>query len=573
MSTDERYDVVIVGGGFNGVTTAAYLSKCGLSVCVLEERVEAGGGCESAEPIAGVRINPHAILMYGAPAPGFEQLELWKYGFRMDWSPFMEDITKQVGRGMLTTEGMMPMTDKDIMGWAKIGGMLGDPPFLMDMLRATFWCPPHPPEVEVNAETVPYMQVYKQHSPDMWTEELLEMTMFDLMDEYCETESFKVQQAMISWYSGAAAHWEGVAIPAIACNLTLTIPGRVSVPRGTMHGYFHSVFRCAVDHGAVIRTCCPVNEIMISNGRAVGVRLRDTAAKAEKTIWADKAVISDVDILQTFNTLVGPQHVDRAFLQRINDISLKGGSIYVSHILTREKLRCRKKFWSELMEYEPAQGPYPCDSREIYYEHVADVDSRKGDITVPPEKLMWLGTPSNRFNHHHPQCTRPDEYVISPFYVYVPPPEYHPDGPDAIDKKKEYWNGYMRQAFSQVIENLDDDNIIHHWANTPYESEFRNTGMIGGTWCGTRHCDDQFWMQRPLPELARYRTPIEGLYLCHQTAAHPGGLCLMAVTYNLMHILIEDGLAEPGDWWYPSPWYIPERGKISAVPREGKVAG
>ena len=131
----------------------------------------------------------------------------------------------------------------------------------------------------------------------------------------------------------------------------------------------------------------------------------------------------------------------------------------------------------------------------------------------------------------------------------------------------------MRQAFSQVIENLDDDNIIHHWANTPYESEFRNTGMIGGTWCGTRHCDDQLWTQRPIPEMARYRTPIDGLYHCHQTMGHPGALCLMAIPYNLMHILIEDGIAEPGDWWYPSPWYIPERGKISAVPREGKVAG
>jgi len=68
MSADERYDVVIVGGGPNGTTTAAYLSKCGLSVCVLEERYEAGGSCETAEPIAGVRIHPHAQLMYAAPA-------------------------------------------------------------------------------------------------------------------------------------------------------------------------------------------------------------------------------------------------------------------------------------------------------------------------------------------------------------------------------------------------------------------------------------------------------------------------------------------------------------------------
>jgi hypothetical protein len=67
-------------------------------------------------------------------------------------------------------------------------------------------------------------------------------------------------------------------------------------------------------------------------------------------------------------------------------------------------------------------------------------------------------------------------------------------------------------------------------------------------------------------ELARYRTPIEGLYLCNQTSCHPGGLALMAIPYNLMHILIEDGLVEPGRWWYASPWYIPQQGKKSAVP-------
>ncbi len=567
MIKEERYDFVIVGGGPNGVALAAYLAKCGASVCVLEERPECGGACENTEPIPGVRITPHAMYMYAGPAPGFEQLELHKYGFRMDWSPMSEKLEDQKTRGVTVTGGLAPITDKDAMGWAKLAGMLTSPPFIKDLLRSIFWCPPHPPEVEVTAENIPYMQVYKQHQPDVWTEELLDMTLFDLMDEYMETEPIKVMHAVVAWYSGAAGHWEGVAIPALGCDITLTIYSGISVPRGGMHGYFHSIMRCAIAHGAVVRTCCPVEKIIVEDGRAVGVRLRETATRDEKKIWANKAVVSDVDVKQTFGKLIGPQHLGSSFRRKVEDISLKGGSIWVSHILTREELRCRPEFRNPATGDDPGIGPYPCDSREIYYEHVADVDGRRGNPTVPPERLLWISTPIRRFAATDPQCTIPGRYLASPFYVLVPPPEYHAVSPDAIDKVKEETNAYMRKAFSQVIEGLDDENVVHHWANTPYESEFRNTGLIGGTWCGTRHCDDQWGENRPISELARYRAPIEQLYLCNQTCCHPGGLALMAIPYNLMHILIEDGLVEPGDWWYPSPWYIPQQGKISAIPR------
>jgi phytoene dehydrogenase-like protein len=65
MAKDERYGVVGVGGGPNGIGTAAYLAKSGLSVCVLEERTERGGACayETVEPVPGIRIYPHAMLM------------------------------------------------------------------------------------------------------------------------------------------------------------------------------------------------------------------------------------------------------------------------------------------------------------------------------------------------------------------------------------------------------------------------------------------------------------------------------------------------------------------------------
>jgi len=562
MSEEEKYDIVIVGGGHNGTTAAAYLAKCGLSVCVLEERPECGGAQENTEPIAGVRIIPHAIGNYAGAAPGWEQLELWKYGFRMDWDPRRPAALQTMGGGIMTSQGSVLPSEKDVMGFAKLAGVLAQPLFTKELCRATFWCPPHPPEVELTAENIPYMQVYKERSPDIWTKELLEVTLFDLLDEYCETEPFKTSMAYGAWLSGALPHFEGVAIPALAAVAAIYafVGGSVS-PRGNMHGYYHSIFRCAIAHGAVFRTCCPVDEIIVRNGRAAGVRLRDNAVWGEKTIWAEKAVLSAVDIKQTFLNLIGPQHMDASFAQRIKDLSLKGGSLWESHILTREPLRYRSKF-------NEGEQVYPCDSRDIYYENIADVLSRQGSPTVPPERLMWsLAGISSGFHPTHPQCTRPDRYLESAFMVCVTTPEYHVEGPDAMDKEKEKWNAYMREAFSQVYENLDSDNIVHHWANTPLEEELRNTGMLGGSWYGLRHCRDQWWNERPLPELARYRTPVEGLYLCHQSSGHPGGLCIMAIPYNLMHILIEDGLVEPGDWWYPSPWYIPQQGKKSAIPR------
>ncbi|MCK4242782.1 MAG: NAD(P)/FAD-dependent oxidoreductase, partial [Dehalococcoidia bacterium] len=282
MNREERYDFVIVGAGPNGTALAAYLAKSGQSVCLLEERPECGGGCENTEVIPGVRIDPHATYMYAGAAPGFEQLELWKHGLRMNWLFPPEDIEVRTGMGILTTEGRVPMTEKDISGWNKITGVLGETPFRKELVRACYYCPPHPPEVEVTPENIPYMQVFKQYAPDIWTEELLDMTFFELVDEYLETEPCKVMRGLQAWTDGASPEWEGVAIPCLAGVATFDITG-ASVPKGGMHAYFHSIIRCAIAHGVVVRTCCPVDEIIIREGRAVGVRLRDTAAWGEKT--------------------------------------------------------------------------------------------------------------------------------------------------------------------------------------------------------------------------------------------------------------------------------------------------
>jgi beta-carotene ketolase (CrtO type) len=575
MSKDERFDIVIIGGGPNGMTTAAYLAKSGLSVCLLEERTECGGACETQEPIPGVRIYPHAILMYASPAPGFDQLELWRYGFRMNWDP--TDISTPGANALTCTDGFRLTSQKDMEGWGLLSGMFGSPPYTKELMRATFWCPPHPPEVELTDDNVPYMQVYKEHQPEIWSSELREKTMFDIMDEYCETEHFKTTMAYAAWASGAAAHWEGVAIPAIGCVqlLVLTNTGKRSYSRAGLHGYFHAIHRCAVHNGAVVRTSCPVDEVIIDDGRAVGVQLRETAASGGKRIWANKAVIAACDVHQAFLKLVGPKHLDPSFIRNVKDISLKNQTLYVSQYLTKKPLQYSSKFQNDWTKDRtlgpdniPNGGVYPADSRELYYADVADVDAFKTKPTIDPKYKMWFLGPSIAFDPSDCQGYYPKGFVSPPFEMALTSPDYHIEGEDAPDKYRNELGQYMTECYSQMLDGLEDDNIIHHWYATGREVELRNTGLIGGTWAGSRHCEDQLWGNRPCEGLERYRTPIEGLYHAHQTSGHPGGLCLMAIPYNLMHILIEDGVVEPGNWWYASPWYIPQEGKISADPNK-----
>jgi len=568
VATEETYDVVIIGAGHNGTTTAAYLAKSGLSVLVLEDRPESGGAQETVEPIAGIRIQPHAIANYGGSAPGWEQLELWRYGFRMDWNPNVP-VELDTDRYIFTGDGLSKVTEADMMGWAKMTLMLAGNDAFRDLMRATFWCPPHPYGTELDEHNIPFMQVYKKYQPDMWTRELLEMTFFDLMDEYLDTEPFKVTQAYIALSSGAHGHFEGVAIPAM-CSSATVMPPAIAKPvaaRGNMHGYFHALYRCAVANGATFRTCSPVEEIIISNGRAQGVRLRDDATWAAKTIWARKAVISACHIKPTFNDLIGPRHLDAGFLQRINDLSIKGGSLYMSHYLTREEFRYREKYRLPPPKDQFTGAFFNMGSREIYFKNVENVLGRQANLTLDPSEAMWGMVAASLYDETNPQSTRPGRHINGPLWMMVPTPQYNVDGLDAMDRAgdKKTWDEFMRASLGCIIENLDDDNLVRIISDSPYEQELRNTGMLGGSWYGIRCDRDQWWNERPLPELARYRVPgIEGLYLAHQSAAHPGGLCLMAVGYNLMHMLIEDEVADPGDWWYASPWYVPEPGKRSA---------
>jgi beta-carotene ketolase (CrtO type) len=563
---EERFDFVVVGGGHNGTTIAAYLAKSGYSVCVLESRPECGGGQENAEPVPGFRIDPHATYLYGAAAPGFEQLELWKYGFRMVYYRSMFGLVTSDGKAVnfgsrFDRELARPYLERyapnEVNRTGMFEAMAGEAS--KEFLRALFWTPPYPPEMEIEPTDLPWAQVLRKTAPQFWSDRFLEMSLVELLDELIGWEPLKVAQCMAAWYCGAHPTWEGQALPSLGG--TLLVGYGSGSPRGGMHTYAHAIIRCALAHGARILTNSPVAEIIVRDGVARGVRLTDDAAFPEKTIWANKAVISAVDVQQTMLRLVGKAHLDVSFLQRVKDISLKGGSLYVISIVCRELPKYRCDLDAFPIDAYPSCVVYPCDSYENLYAQTRDVYSRKTAPELVPEHMSMMIV-----NHDVYDPTRcPEGYhILSPIYIQMPPPEYDVGGEDAVNRRKDEITNAALKLLQEAAPNMTEGNIVHVFVNTPQDSEFRNVGMIGGNWYAIRQSQDQWFSHRPLPELARYRTPIDRLYLCHQTS-HPGGLCLMAVPYNLMHILIDDGLVEPPSWWYPSPWHISEPDAASAA--------
>jgi phytoene dehydrogenase-like protein len=330
----------------------------------------------------------------------------------------------------------------------------------------------------------------------------------DLMDEYFDSDILK---ATLSWDgligSKLAPRSPNGAVLAMLYRMAGESRGTHTIPAGGVDGLVQSLNTSATESGAEIRCSAEVSRILV-DGSTDGLLAKGVQLFNGEKIEADH-VISATDPKRTFLRLVGVEHLNIGFTNRIRRLRCDG---YVA------KLHLAL---NELPEFDGLQRP---DGRMIIAPDMDAIefafdDAKYGECPTKP--VMEIVVPSA----HDASLAPTGQHVLSAHIMYVP---YRLKG------------GWTDAARDLICERAIDtiahyaprirEQIVHQELLTPMDLE-QNYRVTGGHWHHTEFAMDQMLMMRPTYEAAQYRTPIPGLFLCG-AGCHPGGGIMGAAGHN-----------------------------------------
>lgn len=504
--TKGRFDCIVVGGGHNGLVCAAYLARGGRSVLVLEAACAVGGAAVTREFAPGFRVSACAHLLHSMSGAMIRDLRLEEHGLKFSASQLptfalsADGGSVAVGATAVTTN-TSPLesgaTVNDAAAYPRYVGRLNRfAQALRPMLEAV------PPRLgtESWADKRSLLQmgwhIRRLGRQDM--RELLRiggMNIYDLLKEHFESP---LLQGALGFDAVLGSNF-GPRSPGSVFTLLYRLAGAqdasLSQPQGGLGALSHALASAATAAGAEVRTNAPVERILVRDHRAAGVVLA-----SGETITADN-VISNVDPQATFLRLLGPEYLDAGFTRR------------VSHLRTRGLAAKLHVALDDLPQFKgvsaDALGGRLLISPSLEYLERAFNHSKYGEFSTAPAVEITIPTVND------PTLAPAGKHVLSAVVQYAP------------YTLKAGWEGGRQQFADAILDTIERyapdirKSVISEQLLTPsdIEREFRITG---GHWHHAELAFDQFFMMRPVPGAAQYRTPVDGLYLCG-AGCHPGG--------------------------------------------------
>ncbi len=506
----ETRDVVIIGGGHNGLVTAFYLAKAGFKPLVLERRPQPGGAAITTEFHPGFRCSTLAHAAGPILPEIVRDMQLQKHGLTL--------ITPEIGLTALSPDGRALRLYNDPLKSAeaisrfslkdaakytefqqtlcKLGNVIAD---------ALARTPPdidHPTKGDLWGMLQTGRAIRKLGKKNLYR--LLRwgpMAVADLVAEFFETELLRAAVAARGIFGTSLGPWSA------GSSLVLLIraagdahpAGSACFAQGGIGSITATMAAAAVQAGAEIRSGAEVIEIRVKNGVATGVVL-STGQEIDA-----KAVISNADPKRTLLKLVDPTHLSPDFELKLQHYRMPGTVAKVNLALAG-----LPKFTALTGSGNgnPLAGRIHIGPEIDYLERAFD-ESKYGNFSQQP--YLEVAVPSIS----DPSLAPAGKHVMSIYMQYAP----FKLKDSNWEKQRVPLGDTVVKTLAQYAPNLPE-LILSHQIITPQDLEDRY-GLTGGHIFHGELALDQFFTMRPLLNWARYRTPIQNLYLCG-SGTHPG---------------------------------------------------
>jgi phytoene dehydrogenase-like protein len=518
----KKRDAVIIGAGHNGLISAFYLARAGLSVEVVEALGTVGGACKTEELIPGYRFSTCAnvavwlrsrvvtdtgILNRGVEIGGASPDTRILEGNRpFVWWPDQRQLDEEIGR--------FSPGDRDGFAawqrvWREAAELIG--PYLLSY-------PPTPGQLFERACELGCEQLLTT---------LMTTSLGELADRFFESQEMRSSLSSPHDMGSLWDHGSGFAMALAKAAESYSETGE-AVPQGYVKGGMGEITRAlrdaAEEAGATITLNAPVASIELEAGRAAGVRLENG-----DQITAG-AVISNTDPKRTFLNLIDAENLSAEFIKRVRNLRTDVAPLKFHVAL------------SELPEYLAfpdsdiaSRGGLVINPSREYHERAWD-DARHGRLPEAP--FMALMTPSLWDKTVAP----PGHHTVSFWILFAPVTLAEGTWPHRREEMAERLLGLI-DRYSPNFRRA----VVDRFLLTPADLEDRVLLTDGNI----HHVDirpSQMLSQRPLPELAHYRAPLEGLYLCG-AGQHPYGEVSGGPGHNAAHAVMEDlEMIAPGEW-------------------------
>lgn len=503
------YDVIIIGGGHNGLVTAFYLAKSGLKPLVLERRKQVGGAAITEEFHPGYRTSVLAHSAGPLRPEIVRDMQLEKHGLKFiapevavtSLSPDGRALTlyRDVERSALQ---IATFSSSDAVRYREFGSALEKASRVISKSLALT-----PPAIErpTTADLFGLLQlgrslrgIGKKNTYNLlrWAP----MAAADLVSEFFTDELLRATIAARGLFGTVLGPWSaGTSLVLLLRAVADTNPaGGNCFCVGGIGAITSAMVAAAQRAGAQVYTNADVTEIRVKGGAASGVVLSNGRE------FAARALISNADPKRTFS-LLGREHLPANFIRRLQNYRMNGAvakiNVALSGLPTFPSLNGNKDALNGRIQIGP----------DIDYLERAYDESKYGNFSRAPYLEITIPSLTD------PSLAAPGRHVMSIYMQYAP---YKLKGGSwDDDRQRVALTDTVIKAVAQYAPDLRE-KIVAQQAITPLDLE-KTYGLTGGHIFHGELALDQVFTMRPFLDWSRYRTPIRNLYLCG-SGTHPG---------------------------------------------------